>query len=93
MSRSTEEGSSSETTMTTTTFPLNQPTGLVTHDHEGHDNIYAQEPAIELVNPDAGWGFHARAEQINGRLAMVGFIAALTTELLTGQGLLHLIGL
>ena len=79
--------------MTTTTFPLNQPTGLVTHDHEGHDNIYAQEPAIERVNPDAGWGFHARVEQINGRFAMVGFIAALTTELLTGQGLLHLIGL
>ena len=79
--------------MTTTAFPFQQPAGLVTHDLEGHDNIYAKEPKMELANADAGWGFHDRAEKLNGRLAMFGFLAALATELITGQGLLHLIGL
>ena len=79
--------------MTTTAFPIQQPAGLVTHDLEGHDNIYAKEPQMEIANTDAGWGFHGRAENLNGRLAMFGFLAALVTELATGQGLLTLIGL
>jgi len=77
--------------MTTTT--LQAPAGQVTHDLEGHDNIYPKEPQMELVGPDAGWGFHARAEKLNGRLAMLGFIAAIATELISGEGLLHTIGL
>ncbi len=79
--------------MTTTTCPLQQPAGLVTHDLEGHDNIYAKEPQMTMAAADAGWGFHDRAEKLNGRLAMFGFLAALATELATGQGLLHAIGL
>ena len=79
--------------MTTTTFPIQQPAGLVTHDLEGHDNIYAKEPQMTMAAADAGWGFHDRAEKLNGRLAMVGFLAALVTELETGEGLLHAIGL
>lgn len=51
--------------MTTTT--LHTPTGLVTHDLEGHDNVYAKETPMEMVGPDAGWGFHERAEKLNGR--------------------------
>jgi hypothetical protein len=35
------------------------------------------------------WGFTPQAEIWNGRLAMIGFIAALLTELLSGQGVLH----
>ena len=77
--------------MTATTLQV--PTGLVTHDLEGHDNVYPKEPHMELAGPDAGWGFHARAEQLNGRLAMLGFIAAIATELISGEGLLHTIGL
>ena len=77
--------------MTTTT--LQAPAGLVTHDLEGHDNIYPKEPHMELAEPDAGWGFHARSEKLNGRLAMLGFIAAIATELISGEGLLHTIGL
>ncbi len=77
--------------MTTTT--LHTPTGLVTHDLEGHDNVYAKETPMEMVGPDAGWGFHERAEKLNGRLAMLGFIAAIATELISGEGLLHTIGL
>ena len=79
--------------MTTTAFPIQQPAGLVTHDLEGRDNIYAKEPQMKMAAADAGWGFHVRAEKLNGRLAMVGFLAALATELATGQGLLTLIGL
>ena len=77
--------------MTTTT--LNAPTGLVTHDLEGHDNVYAIETPMEMAGPDAGWGFHERAEKLNGRLAMLGFLAAIATELISSEGLLQTIGL
>ena len=77
--------------MKTTT--LNAPTGLVTHDLEGHDNVYAIETPMEMAGPDAGWGFHERAEKLNGRLAMLGFLAAIATELISGEGLLQTIGL
>ena len=77
--------------MTATT--LQAPNGLVTHDLEGHDNVYAREPEMELAGPEAGWGFHKRAELLNGRLAMLGFMAAIATELISGEGLLRTIGL
>ena len=77
--------------MTTTT--LEAPTALVTHDLEGHDNIYAKETQMEIAGPEAGWGFHERAERLNGRLAMLGFLAAIATELISGEGLLQTIGL
>jgi hypothetical protein len=38
------------------------------------------------------WGFTAGAENWNGRLAMLGFISALAVELITGQGVLHFLG-
>ena len=37
---------------------------------------------------DGKWGFTDFAETWNGRLAMMGFIIGLGTELLTGQGIL-----
>ena len=77
--------------MATTT--LRTPTGLVTRDGEGHGNVYAREPRMEMAPADAGWGFHERAEKLNGRLAMIGFVAAMATELISGEGLLHTIGL
>ena len=77
--------------MTATT--LQAPNGLVTHDLEGHDNVYAREPKMELAGPEAGWGFRRRAELLNGRLAMLGFMAAIATELISGEGLLRTIGL
>ena len=42
---------------------------------------------------DAKFGFSSFAEQWNGRLAMMGFIIGLGTALLTGQSILHQIGL
>ncbi len=38
------------------------------------------------------WGFTAGAENWNGRLAMIGFVAAIILELTTGQGVLHFFG-
>ena len=76
-----------------TTSLLHTPAGLVTRDGEGHGNVYAKEPRMELAAADAGWGFHKRAEKLNGRLAMIGLIAAIATELISGQGLLRTIGL
>ena len=42
---------------------------------------------------DSKFGFSSFAEQWNGRLAMMGFVIGLGTELLTGQGILSQIGL
>ena len=38
-------------------------------------------------------GFTPQAEIWNGRLAMLGFVIGLSTELLTGQGILTQLGL
>lgn len=42
---------------------------------------------------DVKFGFTPQAENWNGRLAMIGFIAAVITEFVTGQGVLHFWGL
>lgn len=39
------------------------------------------------------WGFTPGAENWNGRLAMIGFVAALIIDLVTGKGVLHFLGL
>jgi hypothetical protein len=35
------------------------------------------------------WGFTPQSEIWNGRFAMLGFVAALLTEYLSGEGVLH----
>ncbi len=44
-----------------------------------------------LVEPKFGFNYYA--ERLNGRAAMVGFIATLAIEYLSGQGLLSWLGL
>ena len=47
---------------------------------------------LEYNNKDRNdwiWGFTPQAEIWNGRFAMLGFVAALLTEWLSGEGVLH----
>ena len=46
-----------------------------------------------MTSSDSRFGFVAFAETWNGRMAMLGFVIGLATELLTGQGILSQIGL
>ncbi|MGF1486298.1 MAG: high light inducible protein [Prochloraceae cyanobacterium] len=46
-----------------------------------------------MENKDSKLGFTNFAETWNGRLAMLGFVIGLLTELFTGQGILSQLGL
>jgi hypothetical protein len=46
-----------------------------------------------MAEPSPRFGFVAFAETWNGRMAMLGFVIGLATELLTGQSILQQIGL
>jgi hypothetical protein len=56
----------------------------VTKEEGGRLNAFATEPPMEVVSADRGWGFHERAERLNGRFAMIGFVALLITEYALG---------
>ena len=67
----------------------------VTMEDGGRLNAFATEPRMEVVEAEQGWGFHDRAEKLNGRMAMLGFISLLATEIaLGGESFVHgLLGL
>ena len=46
-----------------------------------------------MENQESKFGFTEFAESCNGRLAMLGFVVGLATELLTGQSILSQLGL
>ena len=48
---------------------------------------------IPMTDSTPRFGFVAFAETWNGRLAMLGFVIGLGTEILTGQGILAQVGL
>lgn len=48
---------------------------------------------MQNQNPEQKLGFTRSAELLNGRLAMIGFIAGIVVEYLTGQGILHQLGI
>ncbi|NDA74730.1 MAG: hypothetical protein EBY27_01940, partial [Synechococcaceae bacterium WB8_3_299] len=56
----------------------------VTTEDGGRLNAFAAEPRMQVVSPENGWGFHERAEKLNGRMAMLGFVALLITEYALG---------
>lgn len=46
-----------------------------------------------MENNEPKFGFTEFAEKWNGRLAMMGFVIGVATEILTGQGILSQVGL
>ena len=52
-----------------------------------------QQAETFMADSSTRFGFVVFAETWNGRLAMLGFVIGLATELLTGQGVLAQIGL
>ena len=51
----------------------------------GKQNIFANEPPIELMNNNEENFLMEQAERTNGQLAMIGIIAALGAYVTTGQ--------
>lgn len=51
------------------------------------------QPSVTPDLQEPKFGFNSYAERLNGRAAMIGFVATLVIEYLTGQGLLAWIGL
>lgn len=54
----------------------------------GRLNNFAVEPKMYVDESQAS-GFTDYAEKVNGRFAMIGFVALLVTEAITGQGLVQ----
>jgi hypothetical protein len=55
----------------------------VTNEDHGRQNIFAKEPPMELI--EVYENHNEKAERLNGRLAMLGVIAALGAYAVTGQ--------
>ncbi len=55
----------------------------VTTNERGQQNVFAKEPRVEVM--DVSVTHNERAESLNGRLAMLGVIAAMGAYALTGQ--------
>ena len=64
--------------MTSSTTSMNRYT---TTEDGGRQNMFAAEPQIEVLDVD----YWKNAEQTNGRLAMIGFFAAIHNYVLFGQ--------
>ncbi len=58
-----------------------------TTEEGGRLNNFAVEPQV-YVDDIQQFGFHPYAEKLNGRLAMIGFVAAIAFEWVNGQGII-----
>ena len=56
---------------------------VITNDR-GQQNLFAKEPPI-YMDPNYTVPHNERAELLNGRLAMLGFVAAVISYLVTGK--------
>lgn len=64
--------------------------GKIFIDNDGRENNFAIEPKMYVTEgPQAGWTDYA--EKLNGRLAMIGFVALIIQEVLTGHGIVGFI--
>jgi hypothetical protein len=61
----------------------------ITTNERGEQNMFAQEPKMYITEKDMQQNevetYAERAEKLNGRFAMIGFIAAVGAYVLTGQ--------
>lgn len=55
----------------------------VTNEEQGRQNVWAKEPQMQVM--DVSVTHNEKAEMLNGRLAMIGVIAALGAYAVTGQ--------
>lgn len=51
------------------------------------------QPSVNPNTQEPLFGFNRYAERLNGRAAMIGFVAMLLVEFLTGKGVLSWLGL
>jgi len=58
---------------------------MLTTNEYGQHNLFAKEPPIIMTDHPYGAPHNERAELLNGRLAMLGVIAALGAYAVTGQ--------
>ena len=84
--------SDSETNLARRSFSESEGQGWCS-DEGGLDDPRPLELPMRIVDRDQSWGFHRRAELLNGRLAMLGFVAGVLVEWISGQGILQQIGL
>ena len=56
----------------------------VTTNERNHQNLWAKEPTM-YMDPNYTVSHNERAELLNGRLAMLGFMAAIGAYIVTGQ--------
>ena len=57
----------------------------VTTNETGQANVFAKEPQVEFSDGKELNDMGFKGEQLNGRLAMIGFTAALGAYITTGQ--------
>lgn len=57
----------------------------VTTEDGNRQNLFAVEPQMYITEEPQMFGFNDRVEILNGRLAMLGFVAAVGAYALTGQ--------
>ena len=58
-----------------------QSSAVVTTEDGGRQNMIAKEPQVEVMDKEYG----PEAELLNGRLAMIGWMAAIGAYITTGQ--------
>ena len=68
---------------------LNKTTMTVTTNERGQQNLFAKEPQMYVSQTDAERyaleTYAEKAEKLNGRTAMLGFVAAVISYALTGH--------
>ena len=55
----------------------------VTTNDRGQQNLFAKEPPMEII--EVNEEHNVKAERLNGRLAMLGFVAAVISYVATGK--------